>query len=129
MTSTLLKGDVPIERHARLDLIREVFARSPLFREATVSGPVLTRDGELGLDVSFDGGPTLFRVVAGSEDRAYAILYDLALAMVEVDQWHRRVPEPGTQDEPGPPTYAWSVPSARYEARGFLTEGHACRHI
>jgi hypothetical protein len=68
-------------------------------------------------------------VVAGSEDRAYAILYDLALAMVEVDQWHRRVPEPGTQDEPGPQTYAWSVPSARYEVRGFLTEGHACRHI
>jgi hypothetical protein len=89
MTTTMLQNNVPVERHARLQRIRDVFATSPLFREAAVSGPVLTRDGEVGLDVSFDGGPTLFRVVAASEDRAYAVLYDLAVAMVEVDQGHR----------------------------------------
>jgi hypothetical protein len=43
----------------------------------------------VGLDVSFDGGPTLFRVVAGSEDRAYAMLHELARAMVDVAQSHR----------------------------------------
>jgi len=86
MATMMLQDNVSIERHARLHLIREVFARSPLFREAAVSGPVLTREGEVGLDVSFDGGPALFRVVAGSEDRAYVMLHELALAMVEVDQ-------------------------------------------
>ena len=88
MTTMMLQNDVSIDRHARVRLIRDVFARSPLFREAVVSGPVLTRDGEVGLDISFDGGPTLFRVVAGSEDRAYAALHELALAMVEVDLSH-----------------------------------------
>lgn len=92
MTTMVLQNNVSIESHARLHLIREVFARSPLFREATICGPVPTRDGEVGFDVSFDGGPTLFRVVAESEDRAYAGLHELALAMVDVDQWHRPVP-------------------------------------
>jgi hypothetical protein len=89
MTTMMLEDAISIERHARLHLIRDVFARSPLFREAAVSGPVLTREGEVGLDVSFDGGPTLFRVVAGSEDRAYSMLHELARAMVDVDQRHR----------------------------------------
>ena len=88
MATMMLQDNVSLERHARLHLIREVFALSPLFREAAVSGPVLTRDGEVGLDISFDGGPTLFRVVAGSEDRAYAALHELALAMVKVDLSH-----------------------------------------
>jgi len=88
MATMMLQDNVSIERHARLHLIREVFARSPLFREAAVSGPVLTREGEVGLDVSFDGGPALFRVVAESEDRVYAALHELALAMVDVDQRH-----------------------------------------
>jgi len=86
MTTTMLQDAACIERHARLHLIRDVFARSPLFRHAAVSGPVSAGEGEVGLDVSFDGGPTLFRVVAGSEDRVYAMLHELALAMVEVDQ-------------------------------------------
>jgi len=88
MTTTMLESDVSIERHARVRLIRDVFARSPLFREAAVCGPVRTWDGQVGLDVSFDGGPTLFRVVAETEDRAYAVLHELALAMVDVDQQH-----------------------------------------
>jgi hypothetical protein len=86
MATVMIQDNVSIECHARLHMIREVFARSPLFREAAVSGPVLTRDGDVGLDVSFDGGPALFRVVAESEHKAYAALHELALAMVEVDQ-------------------------------------------
>lgn len=89
MTTMMLQNDVSIERPDRLHLIREVFDRSPLFREAAVSNPVLTRDGGVGLDVSFDGGPAVFRVVAGSEDEAYAALLELALAMVDVDEMHR----------------------------------------
>ena len=89
MTTMMLEDAIAIDRHARWHLIRDVYARSPLFREAAVSGPVLTRDGEVGLDVSFDGGPTLFRVVAESEDSAYAVLHELALAMLDVDQRHR----------------------------------------
>jgi hypothetical protein len=41
--------------------------------------------GEVTVDVSFDQGPTLFRVVAPSDEEAYAILYELAHAMVEID--------------------------------------------
>jgi hypothetical protein len=89
MATMMLQDDVSIDRHVRVRLIRDVFARSPLFCDAAVSGPVLTRDGAVGLDVSFDGGPTLFRVVAGSEDRAYAMLHELALAMVDVDERQR----------------------------------------
>ena len=86
MTTLMPQDAISIERHARLHLIRDVFARSPLFRNAAVSGPIPAGEGEIGLDVSFDGGPALFRVVAGSEDRAYVMLHELALAMVEVDQ-------------------------------------------
>jgi hypothetical protein len=56
-TAAVLQNDVAIERHARVQPIQDVFARPPLFR-----------------------------VAAQSEDRAYALLNELALAMVEVDQ-------------------------------------------
>ena len=78
-----------IDRMGRAHLIRETFAQSDLFREAAVSDPLPGPDGEVTLDVSFDGGPTIFRVVANSEERAYAALLELARAMVEIDQAHR----------------------------------------
>ncbi len=90
MVITTLRNDAAIGRCAHAHLIREVFARSPLFREAAISEPVSSREGAWALDVSFNGGPTLFRVVAGSADKAYATLYELALAMVEVDQHAQR---------------------------------------
>ena len=79
---------VLIDRLARAHLIRDTFARSPLFRKAAVSEPVLTPGGEVTLNVSFDGGPTVFRVVAGSEGEAYAVLHELALDMVEIERSH-----------------------------------------
>jgi hypothetical protein len=90
MAAMTLQKDAPIDRRIHVQLIRNEFARSPLFREAAVSEPVRTREGRLALDVSFDGGPTAFRVVAGSEGEAYASLYELALAMVDVDEKARR---------------------------------------
>ena len=90
MAAVTLQKDAPIVRRIHVHLIRKVFARSPLFREAAVSEPVFTREGRWALDVSFDGGPTAFRVVAGSEGEAYAGLHELALAMVDVDEQARR---------------------------------------
>lgn len=75
-----------IDRLAHAHLIRETFARSPLFRDAAVSVPAVTPGGEVALTVRFDGGPPVFRVVAGSEDQAYAVLLELARAMVETAQ-------------------------------------------
>ncbi len=75
-----------IDRLAWVQLIRKAFARSPLFREAAVSQPLLGPEGEVMLAVSFDRGPAVFRIVAGSEDEAYALLHELAGAMVEIDQ-------------------------------------------
>ena len=48
---------VSIDRLAHAHLIRETFARSPLFRDAAVSEPVVTSAGEVALRVRFDGGP------------------------------------------------------------------------
>jgi hypothetical protein len=66
-------------------LIRAIFSRSPLFREPVISESLMGPKGEVTVDVSFDRGPTLFRVVAPSDEEAYAILYELAHAMVEID--------------------------------------------
>jgi hypothetical protein len=75
-----------IDRLAYAHLIRETFARSPLFRDAAVSGPTLTPEGEVALTVRFDGGPTVFGIVVSSEDQAYAVLLELARAMVDIAQ-------------------------------------------
>jgi len=74
-----------------VEAIRKVFAHSSLFRKVTLSEPAVQRTGEVAVDVSFDGGPTVFRVVAPSEAKVYATLHELARAMVEVDRRHRAV--------------------------------------
>jgi len=79
---------VSIDRLAHAHLIRETFARSPLFRNAAVSEPVVTSAGEVALRVRFDGGGPVFGIVAGSEDRAYAVLLELARVMVDTAQRH-----------------------------------------
>lgn len=68
-----------------VQIIREIFARSPVFQGALVSDPQLGLEGEVIVDVSFDSGPAAFRVVAPSEEEAYAILHELASAMVEIE--------------------------------------------
>ena len=88
MATMLLQQDVSIERVAYVNLIQRAFARSPLFCDATISEPLLTRGGEVSIGVSFGDGPVVFRVVAGSDDEAYAILNELADAMVEIDHMH-----------------------------------------
>lgn len=82
-----------IDRLTLVQLIRAIFSRSPLFREPVISESVMGSKGEVAVNVSFDHGPTVFRVVAPSGDEAYSILYELALAMVEI--------------APNPPTLCW----------------------
>ncbi len=73
------------ERHGVVEAIRDVFAESPLFREVRLSEPVVELTGEVAVDVSFDDGPPVFRVVAPSVSQVYAKLHELACVMVEVD--------------------------------------------
>lgn len=79
------------DRLTIVQIIQRIFAQSPVFRDALISGPHLGPEGEMTLEVSFDRGPTAFRVVAPSEDEAYAILHELASAMVEIERSHHRV--------------------------------------
>lgn len=99
--------EAPIDHLARVHLIREVFARSPLFREAVVSEPLLGPAGEVVLAVSFDRGPAMLQVVADTEEKAHAILLKLAEAMVDVERWHWATVE--GLGEPGLPRVACGV--------------------
>jgi hypothetical protein len=45
---------------------------------------VLGPRGEVTVDVRFDHGPTALRVTAPSQEEAYAILHELASALVEI---------------------------------------------
>ena len=74
------------DRLTVIQVIRGIFARSPVFRDALISGPRLGSEGEVIVDVSFDRDPAAFRVVAPSAEEAYAILHELASAMVEIER-------------------------------------------
>jgi hypothetical protein len=69
--------------------IRGIFAQAPIFSDVVIAEPLVGPSGEVAVDVSFGHGPTVFRVVGPSEDEAYAILHELASAMVEIDKSHR----------------------------------------
>jgi len=83
--------DPSIDRLTRAHVIRDMFARWSLFRDAAVSELILGPQGKVELDVSFAGEPALVRVVAGSVNEAYAILHEVAVTMVDVEQgrWAR----------------------------------------
>jgi UV-stimulated scaffold protein A len=74
------------DRLTVVQIIRRIFARSPMFRDALISDPRITADGEAILEVSFEHGPPAFRVVAPSAEEAYAILHELASTMVEIER-------------------------------------------
>jgi hypothetical protein len=73
----------PLDRFAMIEKIRSLLERSPVFREARISGPQTHPEGQVSVDVGFGGGPALFRITAPSPDKAYALLYELARALVE----------------------------------------------
>lgn len=74
------------DRLTVIQIIRRIFGRSPVFEDAIISEPRLGLGGEVIVDVSFERGPAAFRVVAPSAEEAYAILHELASAMVEIER-------------------------------------------
>lgn len=73
------------DRLTLVQVIRRIFSCSPIFRDATISDPYFGPEGEAIVDVSFDQRTTALRVIAPSVEEAYAILHELASAMVEVE--------------------------------------------
>lgn len=74
------------DRLTVIQIIRGIFARSPVFQDALISDPRFGPAGEVLVDVSFDHDPAAFRVVAPTVEEAYAILHELASAMVEIER-------------------------------------------
>ena len=79
-----LSGDrFPMDRCTAVQGIRDIFARSPLLRDAVLSDPRMNPDGTATIEVRWDQGPTVFRVVATTTGEAYALLHELAASTVE----------------------------------------------
>ncbi len=68
------------------ELIRRIFAESRVFSGALVSPPQVGPEGEVMLEVGFGRHPPLLRVVAPTAQKAYAILHELAGAMVDIER-------------------------------------------
>jgi len=66
--------------------IRETFERSSVFRDAQISELERGPTGEVSVEVRFGSSPALFRVVARSRRRAYALLYELAVSLVAAER-------------------------------------------
>ncbi len=54
--------------------IRVALARSPIFRDARISEPASTPSGAVCLDIRFQEGPVVFRVLAPTAERVYSLL-------------------------------------------------------
>jgi hypothetical protein len=82
----------PLDRPTVVQKIRDVFARSPVFREAQISDPLPSPDGGVSVHVRFGRTPALFRIVAPSPEKAYAVLYEFASSMIQVEESRRLRP-------------------------------------
>jgi hypothetical protein len=82
----------PLDRPTFVQKIRDVFGRSPVFREAQISDPLPSPDGGVSVEVRFGRAPALFRIAAPSPEKAYAVLYELASSMVQAEESHRLGP-------------------------------------
>ncbi len=76
----------PVDHLAWFHRIREAFARSPLFRDVTISEPFRGPAGTVSLGLGFGRGPSILQVAAETEEKAYAVLLKVAEAMVDVEQ-------------------------------------------
>lgn len=77
----LLSPDLAVAKKIRL-----AFDRCPIFRDARISDPARTPFGVVCLDIRFGDGPAVFRVLAPTSDRAYAILDELASGIAEGEE-------------------------------------------
>jgi hypothetical protein len=80
---TAFPSPPPLDRLAIVEKIRSLFERSPVFCGARISDPQTSSEGKVSVDVGFGCGPALFRIVAPSAEKAYALLYEFARAVVE----------------------------------------------
>ena len=78
----------PIDRPTVVQAIRDLFARSPDFRDAVISDPFVGPDGTVSLDVSV-GQDTVFHVVAPTADEAYALLHELVDPLIDLARRRR----------------------------------------
>ncbi len=78
-----------IDRFTFVEMIRGVFARSPIFRDAAVSAPVTSPGGGVTVHLSLGPGPGTLLVTAPSENEAYAILHELVSTMAEIAPYNR----------------------------------------
>jgi hypothetical protein len=83
--TTIPSPQPPLDRFAIAEKVRSVFERSAAFRDARISDPQTSPEGQVSISVAFGRSPALFRVVAPSVEKAYAILYELARGVVEKD--------------------------------------------
>ena len=74
---------------ALAEAIRGLLARSPVFHSAAICPPITGTHGEVTVEVTFPAGTTAFRVTAPSDQEAYAILHELASAMVKTERNRR----------------------------------------
>ena len=74
-----------------IEKIQGLLNRSSVFRGAQISLPQTYPGGEVSVAVGFGGGTALFRIVAPSVEKAYAVLYEFAHSLVEMEnRRHRR---------------------------------------
>ncbi len=82
---TAISSLPPRHRFPIVERIRDLFERSPGLCGAQISDPRSILGGQVSVDVGFGRGPAMFRIVAPSAERAYALLYELARALVGND--------------------------------------------
>ncbi len=72
----------PTDRLTVVQAVRDGLARSPAFGDAVISDPSVGPGGAVVLDVRI-GQETAFRVVAPTEDEAYAVLHELIGSVID----------------------------------------------
>ncbi len=78
----------PMDRQAVLWKVRDLFGRTHAFRDAWISDPSRGLEGEVSVEVGFGAGPAQFKVTAPSLEEVYAILYELATALLKSEKAH-----------------------------------------
>jgi hypothetical protein len=87
------------DRSTLIRTIQETFEHSSAFRDAHISEPQVGSEGEVSVEVRFGSSPALFRVVARSRRRAYALLYELAVSLVAAERDRARAFKARVEDE------------------------------
>ncbi len=88
---TLSRHRPPTDRPTVLQAVHDLHAQSPAFCDAVVSDPFEGPEGAVVLDVKI-GQETALRVVAPTEDEAYALLRELVESILDTARRSRGMP-------------------------------------